>query len=587
MKRNAARGFSLVETMITVGVVGIVAAIGVLVTSNVVSKAREQKLFSDIDTINRSVVAYIASGGDLSDTKTPEEVLIALKRSVEGGARMPGFSGSKIDERLSAEFQTESDAAKTQWRAYWDADSSRFVLAQSGDTPGIRGFEFSSDPAVAAASQETREATSPLLYAGKDSWIWDFEEAPPGFVGGPSDIPLGTPSDSGAPTPPASSVPPGPSATPLNAPQFSITGGTYPLNSFTLPLALANPNPDGSSDLFYSIDFGNWLPYTGTIQVAPGAIVAAQAIARSDLYTNSPKADQVYAAIPADLLPPIISPSRPDFGLFTDRTLTVTLTDQNSSSISALQYRIGGDPWQDYAGSFTLTRDAYPSGTLVQARAIPVDPYYLASTTTLKTLGIETASISGTSGGTFSNPIGGKQLETNLVNGLTSNYFEWGKDTSAVNHHIFSKSWLDYGGMTFNTVPLGERFALGSLSYYNGTIISGTGADGVSFAVNLNLGIAGLTANTTFDFDFELVNVVNGNNPKDLWADADYVKLAEPVASQYVAIGGVKFQLQLEFGESTADGIALFNEFHVLEGRTATTQLYGTLVEVGSIDFNQ
>src|SRR5690606_12787144 len=125
-------------------------------------------------------------------------------------------------------------------------------------------------------------------------------------------------------------------------------------------------------------------------------------------------------------LPPVITPSRPEFGLFAGRELTVTLLDVNSSLISRIDYRVGDGPWQPYTGPFSLTRDSHPSGVLVEARAVPIDSNYLASTATLRTLGIETPSITGTSVGSFSNPVGEKNMLTNLIPGGSSNYFAWG-----------------------------------------------------------------------------------------------------------------------------------------------------------------
>ncbi len=587
------------ETLITVGVVGLLAAIGTLTIGGVVGKASSQKLSADVDSLNRSVSAFLSSGGDLSGMKSADEVLSALKLNLTNASRIPGFSGSKIDERLSFEYQSSAEAQGSNWRVYWDEALTRFVLAQSGDQPGIKAFAYNAEPEVETPNvpkRELRKAKTPMLYAESSNWIWDYEDAAASAAPGPTSITLSEVANTtpAPPAPPAGGGPSGSSFTPLTPPQFSIAGGAFPVTSFNLPLALLNPNPAGSSDLYYSVNFGNWNLYTGPISVAPGAVVAAQAVPASGQYTSSARVDQTYTALPTGLIPPVITPSAPEFGLFTNRDLTITITiaDQNSPSISRIEYRIGGDPWQPYASPFTLSRNAYPSGTLVQARAVPVNPLYLASSATLRTLGVELAKINGAAAGSFSNPSGQVDMITNLAAGASSDYFAWGRDylnygESVADGVVLAKSWLDYDGMTFNTVPLGERFALGSLSYFNGTILEGSSADAVSFAVNLNLGISGLSANTTFNFDFELVNVINNNDPNNLWADADFVRLASPVASQNVTVGGIEFQLKLEFGETTTNGFASFNEFHVLEHKSATTRLYGTRVEVGSLNFNK
>ena len=107
------RAFSLVESLIVVAVIGIVAALGSAVFSDVVTSARDQKLISDVDTLNRSVIAYLGAGGDLSKAESPEEVLSALKRSMSSASRVPTLSGSKIDERLTFTLQSSGEVSKT------------------------------------------------------------------------------------------------------------------------------------------------------------------------------------------------------------------------------------------------------------------------------------------------------------------------------------------------------------------------------------------------------------------------------------------------------------------------------------------
>jgi prepilin-type N-terminal cleavage/methylation domain-containing protein len=582
MNARNTRAFSLAETLITVAVVGVLAAIATATYSNLIGSTQNRKLVSDIDTLNRSVIAHIATGADLSSVQSAEEVLTILKQSFSEASRMPGFSGGKIDERLSFSLQTESEAARNGWRAYWSPADQRFILAKSGPA-GIKGFSLDDNAVPKDLAGNTPK--TPLLYAENSSWIWDYKDAAPSLNPGPSVVSVGEVADT-TPVPPSGPGGLSPaSSTPLTSPSFSIASGSFPITSFNLPLTLSNPNPSGSSDLYYSIDFGPWKLYSGPLSVKPGTVVAAQAIAKSDLYTNSARADQTYLALPANLLPPVISPSRTDFGIFTDRTISVTISDLNPNTISKLQYRIGGDPWQDYTAPFNVNRDAYPSGLLVQARSIPTDPNYVASSATLRTLGVQTAAITGTSVGTFSNPTGEKQMETNLVNGVSSDYFEWGKEFKDNSGNKFSRSSLGYNGLGFSKVDPGKRFQIGTLEYFNGTIVSNTGATAVSFAVDLNLAMNGVAAKSTFDFDLELINVEN--NGKNEWDDADFVRLANPIASQYVTFNGIKFQLQLEFGETSANGISYFDEFHVIENQGASTRLYGTLVEVGTISFNK
>lgn len=619
MKHRMQGGFSLVEALVTVSVVGLLAAIGTLTIGGVVGNASSQKLSADVDSLNRSVTAYLASGGDLSGIKSPDEVLAALKTSFSNASRMPGFSGGKIDERLTFEYQSSSEAQGGNWRVYWDESITRFVLAKSGTTPGIKAFAYSAEPDVEVGqitdlansttmsdtpenlNRGNRDAKASMLYAEKSSWIWDYQDAAASVAPGVTSIPLTEVADT-TPTPPAppgGGGPSGSSITPLSPPQFSVAGGAFPVTAFNLPLALLNPNPAGSSDLYYSVNFGNWNLYSGTISVPPGAVVAAQAVPTSTLYKSSAPVDQTYTALPADLIPPIITPSSPEFGLFTNRDVTVTIANQNSSSISTIEYRIGGDPWQTYISPFTLNRNAYPSGTLVQARAVPIDPYYVASTATLRTLGVETANIDGNTVGTFSDPVGPALMTTSL-SGTSSNRFAWGRDyytqdeidyyfagdTTAAYAVPLSQSWMDYSALSFNTVKPGDRFQIGTLDYFNGTIVIDTEATSVNFTANLDLQMKGVSTNAAFDFQFELINQPNYEDPNDPWRDADYVKLASPYATQTISFAGIEYSLLLEFGETSAAGLSRFDEFYVLEGQSASTRLYGTLIETSSIDFN-
>jgi hypothetical protein len=261
-----------------------------------------------------------------------------------------------------------------------------------------------------------------------------------------------------------------------------------------------------------------------------------------------------------------------------------------------MQYKIGGDPWMDYSGPFKLNRADYPAGALVQARAVPLSEFYTSSTTTLRTLGVEEPAVTGGAVGSFSNPTGEEFMVTNIGSSGSSDYFEWGRDTWTDEEAwsfgdpslapVLSSSWLNYTSTAFNNVKAGKRFQIGTLDYFNGTIADGSAAEKITFTANLDFRMNGVNASTSLDFDFELVNVLNALDPNDPWADADFVKLSNPIASQTLTFRGIDFRFQLEFGETTANGISLFDEFHVLEGRSATTRLYGTLVEVGSLSLN-
>ncbi len=73
------RAFSMLEVMITVLVIGIIAAIAMPSIGNLSDGVKENALTSDVATINRSIQAYRATGGDLSEIADPQVVLDKLK----------------------------------------------------------------------------------------------------------------------------------------------------------------------------------------------------------------------------------------------------------------------------------------------------------------------------------------------------------------------------------------------------------------------------------------------------------------------------------------------------------------------------
>lgn len=588
---NAKRqsGFSLVEVLIVVAVVGVIATIATISVDGVLSSSRETKLTSDVSSLNRAILAFKATGGDLSQAKTADDVLSLLKATVTDGDRLPGFGGSKIDPRLLPQYLASNDDSNKDLCAYWDPASQTFVIGQ-GDAGQKLIKKFVLNAEEGEKDHGTVQVDSSMRYAADGNWIWDYEDATPTTVAGPSTFSTTpVPSGSSPPTPgPGPSTPPSSSSlTVLDPPVFSIPAGSFPISQFSLTLSLTNPNPAGSSAVYYSVDYGNWIIYTGPISVSPDATVAAQTIASTDAYSDSSRVDQQYLATPEDLLPPIITPSVTTLGLFSDTVSTVTIVNPNDPAISSLEYRIAGGPWLPYTVPFTVSRLDYPSGSLVQARSVPTNPNYIASVTTLRSIGAEAISIVGNATGEFSDPLGGSKMETNLTSGETNNYFEWGSITSGNSGNTgndLSKSTMEFTSSTLGSINPGETFELGTLNYYNGEIYSGTGADSVSFAIDLGFDLNGVTTSSIMDFSFNLINTQN--NSKDEWENADYVQIDNPIATQTISFNGIDFQLQIQFGTSTSNGITSFDEFHVLEQQSATTTVFGTLVEVGSINFN-
>ena len=162
MKR-AKRAFSLVEVLITVSVIGILAAAAVWTVTRVVGATCEQKLESDQATLNRAVKAFVATGGTLDGLETPQEVLAAMKRPAASGGRTAGLAGSTIDPRLTLVMQTSVQARSGQARLYWDSGLQRFEFATRGKEPGVAEVVY--DAMAGTNSDEVAERNQRVLYA--------------------------------------------------------------------------------------------------------------------------------------------------------------------------------------------------------------------------------------------------------------------------------------------------------------------------------------------------------------------------------------------------------------------------------------
>lgn len=561
-----------------VSVVGLLGSLVVAVFSDTMKSASSARLTSDLKVLNSAVLAYLSSNGDLSSAKTAEEALAKLKlvASSDSANAFNGYRGGFLEAGVVPVYQTEKEAATDDPRIRWDSAIQRFSVVTKG-VPGIKRFARDDDLASQDPLTETREGI--LSLAQEDKWIWDYTEAPPTFGPGPSQI-TAVPETSAGALPAALAPPPPPPAPPstvLAPPTFSIPGGNYPISAFDLSLVLSNPNPAGSSDIYYRVDFGSWMPYTGSLSVTPNQTIFAQSISRnSGLYDDSTVTNGEYQPDPVPLSPPTIIPSQPGFGLFFPDDIEVSLQDViNAPGSALLQYRIDGSPWLDYTGGFILSESLYPTGVMIEARAISTgSPYYLPSTATFRSLARESLNVDGNTTGEFNNPLGASSMVTNLNAGDSSSYFTWG-DVSGQGRSV---SWMDFSGGTFTDIVDGAQFNVGALTYYNGTINADTGADTIDLDIVLDIDINGKIFRPFFDFTFDLINTPNTN---DAIASADFVQLDDARSSRTLVYNEQEFEFRLEFGETTANGFSSFDQFHVIENEQASVNLYGSFTLLG------
>jgi len=586
MNRNHA--FSLIEILLTVSIIALLATVGSVTYGSLSKSSKSVKINADVATLNRAVTSYIASGGSLSGVSTAGDVLTRLKAASTNSSRQPGMVGSKLDSGTSFVMQSASEAASGDVRAYWDNTAKKFILASSGSVAGIK--QFVNDSALAEADYGTSTTGAPLLYAGTDTWVWDYTESSAPTPAGPTNPPVSHIPGNNNPT---SGTPPGntdpPEGLPLAAPQFSVAPGSYPIGSYALPLVLTNPNAAGTSQIYYTLNGSDWQPYAGgSLSIPPGASVAAKAIAMLDVYRNSDNSFGVFEAIPQQLEAPIFKVPSSTFSVFSNRTIPVKIEHTNDPAISKIVYRIGDGPFQDYTGLFLLRREQYQNGVTLEAKVVSIDSpyaqYYLASSPTSLPLTTQPSILSGTGNGLFTRPVGPSEMVTNISGSQTNSFFSWGSTYSNGRPVSgWTKSTLTYQSSSFSSITDSERFQIGSIVYYNGTIASGTGADAIDLVLNLNFVLNGVPATAAFTFSFDLINVLNQNNPNNPWLDADYVRIRSAVSNQTIFFNGIEFALRLEFGETTPNGLAAFDEFYVLENASSSTKVYGTLEEVGTV----
>lgn len=396
----------MTEMVIVVAVIGVLAAVVVsIVASGTIQGAREVRASQDEKVLNSAVLAYLASGGDLSGVTGGEAVLAKLKTSVtaEQRQRMPGLSGSFLDSSVEFVVQTEEESKKELPRLLWSSSKNRFEVASSGP-PGIvsitsrRGVEPASSQDGVAEIEATEDRRTPFTYAAKATWIWDYTDAAGTPAPGPSQFGSTAPDNHLPPTtsPPVPPVvlpptlppvlppvlpPPPVKRTPLLAPQFSQPEGRYPRSDFPLKVSLRDANPSGSAALFYAVNHGVWTPYGGgSISVAPDTSLKAQAMPLNT-GTHEPSAVveafyEAYDAFTAMLLPPRIDFTKDYFQNPSD-AISVRLTNPNRAGVSEIWFELlpvpGGQgptfPYSKYSGPFVVNAADYPSGFGVRAVA--------------------------------------------------------------------------------------------------------------------------------------------------------------------------------------------------------------------------
>ena len=274
---------------------------------------------------------------------------------------------------------------------------------------------------------------------------------------------------------------------------------------------------------------------------------------------------------PEPLLPPVFDPLPGKYPI-ADFRLTITLNDPNPDGKAELYYSINGRRTKAYQRPFRVHPD-----TVVTAFAQSLDPErYLDSQTVNALYEAELELFSGQAGGGFS----GARRDDDTGSGTSANVefiedggtsrFEWGTPVRGT-----PPNSLQFQGSTIVGAQPEELFPLGDLVYFNGSVYNGSEAHEVTLNVELNLTSPALA--TSIPYVFELENTVNRGNDPD--ADADFVRIKDPSSPIQFTLNQTDYYLVLQFGDVGRNGFSTLDQFHVHEGKSASTRLYGYFTE--------
>lgn len=176
------------------------------------------------------------------------------------------------------------------------------------------------------------------------------------------------------------------------------------------------------------------------------------------------------------------------------------------------------------------------------------------------------ASFSGSVSGAWVNPVPDGSYPT--FTGVGTSSFTWGDSGG----YGTPPSGLQFSGNGFSSVASEAAVPLGTVTYYNGTIGSDTGASAVSLMMTVSIS-SPTSASFTPTFTLELVNVPNNSGG---WADADYVYFPSALSGETFTLDGAKYKLEI-IGFSQDGGATTVKQFQVLEDAQTSAVLYGRI----------
>jgi len=170
-------GFTMIEVLAVLAGLAIIGGIGYVTISETKTNAEATKLESDVASINRSIQIFESNGGDLTgvtgaddSTGSHSDVLTKLKTRGDS-SKILGVTGSTLDARVYAVYQTAEEASSGSSRAVWNASARRFDVVTSGGA-GVKEFrlneELASETPVTDDSRTTAKETST-----GNGWVWE------------------------------------------------------------------------------------------------------------------------------------------------------------------------------------------------------------------------------------------------------------------------------------------------------------------------------------------------------------------------------------------------------------------------------
>lgn len=326
-------GFTLVEVLVGIAVVGLLSSAGYVSVVNIRESAAENKLKADVSSLNKATQVYLASGGEIPESASVGLILEHLKMRApdEVEARLVGMTGSFIDPRVhEAQVLEGASGLRAVWVWNKDPARQRFHLVESGE-----GFRFEFKDPVAPDSPDleperdgwrTVKLAASDMTSGNPVWIWDGVPNEPSPISTPPPLPGSGTSTSVAATPPTKGK--------LDPPTIDISGGTFSLMQLaslheataegTFTIKVTNPNSPTISDLSSG----------SSVVISPGEsgfTFSSTAISKFPaVWGDSDPAIQTYAITPFDLEVAITDP-----GALTPFDLGVPRASGVGSSASA------------------------------------------------------------------------------------------------------------------------------------------------------------------------------------------------------------------------------------------------------------